>query len=91
MNQKKRVPLRKCVGCQESKSKKELIRIVRESDGGFAIDLQGHMNGRGAYICPCVDCLDQAIRRKGLERSFQMKIPEEVYDNLRKELESVES
>lgn len=85
MNQKK-IPLRKCTGCQEMKNKKELIRIVRSDDGIYSIDSVGKKSGRGAYICSNIDCLERAKKTKGLERSFKSSIPDEVYDQLRNEL-----
>ena len=70
------------------KSKKELIRIVRSEDGVFSLDFTGKMQGRGAYVCPNLDCLEKAHKSKGLERSFKCAVPKEVYDRLRAELES---
>ena len=66
MKQRK-VPLRKCTGCQEMKNKKELIRIVRNDAGEFALDRTGKLPGRGAYICPNAECLAKAQKSKGLE------------------------
>ncbi len=85
---KRKIPLRKCTGCQEMKSKKELIRIVRNDAGEFALDLTGKMSGRGAYICPNKECLLKAQKSKGLERSFKCAVPKEVYEQLQRELES---
>jgi hypothetical protein len=67
-------------------AKKELIRVVKDSENNFAIDITGKMNGRGAYVCRNQECLKKAIKNKGLERSFKMAIPSDVYDNLEKEL-----
>jgi len=83
---KKKIPLRKCTGCQEMKPKKELIRIVRTDAGEFKLDAGGKMQGRGAYICPNADCLEKAHKSKGLERSFKEKVPQSVYEELQKEL-----
>ncbi|MGN1317395.1 MAG: RNase P modulator RnpM [Lachnospirales bacterium] len=82
----KKIPMRKCTGCQEMKSKKELIRIVRSDDGSFFLDETGKKSGRGAYICKNSDCLNKAFKNKGLERSFKSAVPSEVYDKLRAEL-----
>ncbi len=84
---KRKIPLRKCTGCQEMKSKKELIRIVKSEDGEFSLDLTGKKSGRGAYICPNTDCLLKAQKSKGLERSFKCAVPKEVYEQLKSELE----
>ena len=84
---KRKIPLRKCTGCQEMKSKKELIRIVKSDDGTFSLDLTGKKQGRGAYICPNTECLLKAQKSKGLERSFKCAVPRDVYDRLRAELE----
>lgn len=78
--------MRKCIGCGEMKSKKELIRVLKTPEGEFLLDATGRKNGRGAYLCRSTDCLEKAIRSKGLERSFQMAIPSSVYNSLRKEL-----
>lgn len=86
MKQRK-VPLRKCTGCQEMKSKRELIRIVRNDAGEFSLDRTGKKPGRGAYICPNGDCLAKAQKSKGLERSFKAAVPKEVYEQLLRELE----
>lgn len=82
----RKIPLRKCTGCQEMKSKKELIRVVRSPEGEISIDFTGKKSGRGAYICPNAECLETAIRKKGLERSLEVEISSEVYDALRKEM-----
>lgn len=87
MNTAKKVPMRKCVGCQEMKIKKELIRVLKTEDGDITLDKTGRQNGRGAYICYSKECLEKAIRNKGLERSLKQPIPDEVYDKLRRELE----
>lgn len=82
----KKVPLRQCIGCGEMKSKKEMIRVLRTVDQQFILDATGRKNGRGAYICPEMECLQKAIKSKGLERSFKMAIPKEVYEELEEEM-----
>ena len=86
----KKIPMRQCIGCGEMKSKKELLRILRTSEGEFTFDLTGRKNGRGAYLCFSKECLQKAVKAKGLERSFQMKIPQEVYEGLEKEFEGID-
>ncbi len=83
----KKIPMRKCTGCQEMKSKKELIRVVRNENGEYSLDKTGKKSGRGAYICPNTDCLAKACKNKGLERSFKAPVPGSVYDELREQLE----
>ena len=73
------------------KSKKEMIRVIRTSEGEFLLDATGRKNGRGAYLCPNSDCLAKAVKNKGLERSFKQAIPKEVYEALEKEMEVLES
>lgn len=90
MSTTRKIPMRKCVGCQEMKSKKEMLRVLKTSDNEFVLDATGKKNGRGAYICFSKDCLEQAIKNKGLERSFKQAIPQEVYENLKKELSQLE-
>ena len=88
MKQRK-VPLRKCTGCQEMKNKRELIRIVKNDDGEIFIDLTGKKAGRGAYVCPNIECLEKAHKSKGLERSFKSPISHDIYDKLREELNDI--
>ena len=83
----KKIPQRQCMGCRERKAKREMIRVVRGTDGNVSLDFGGKMNGRGAYICPDMECLKKAIRSKALDRSLEVTIPEEVYDRLQKEME----
>ncbi len=83
----KKVPQRQCIGCGKMKSKKEMIRILKTPEGEFTLDATGRKNGRGAYLCPSVECFRNAVKGKGLERSFKMAIPKEVYETLEKEME----
>ena len=78
--------MRKCVGCGERRTKKELVRVVKTPEGDIILDRTGRANGRGAYICPSTDCLSKAVRSRGLERSLGVRIPEEITETLRKEL-----
>ena len=86
----KKIPLRQCMGCRERKPKRDMIRIVRGTDGQVRLDFGGKMNGRGAYICPNPECLKKVQKSKALERSLEDPIPEEVYERLMKEMEAVE-
>ncbi len=81
----KKIPLRQCVGCGEMKSKKEMMRVIKDADEQIVLDVTGKKNGRGAYLCVSEECLKKARKNKGLERSFKMSIPNEVYDALQKE------
>lgn len=83
---KRKIPLRKCVGCGEQKPKKELVRIVRNKEGVVSVDLTGKANGRGAYICRNIDCLEKAVKGKKLNRALEIDIPQEVYIKLKEEL-----
>ena len=80
-NQKKPV-LRRCVGCGEMKDKKDLIRVVRTQEGEILPDMTGKMNGRGAYICRSQQCLETAVRKKGLDRSLRCRVNAQVYEDL---------
>ena len=90
MAQSRHVPLRKCTGCQEMKTKKEMLRILRTAEGEILLDMTGKKNGRGAYVCRSRECFEKAVKNKGLERSLKIKIPEETYESLKKEIESIE-
>ena len=79
----KSLPQRTCMGCNSKKDKKDLIRIVKNKEGVISIDKTGKANGRGAYICDDISCLEKAIKSKRLERTFETKISEEIYESLR--------
>ena len=83
----KKLPLRQCIGCGEMKNKKEMIRVLKTSEDEIILDATGRKNGRGAYLCPSMECFKKAVKSKGLERSFRMAIPKEVYEALEKEME----
>ena len=79
----KNIPQRTCIWCNEKKDKKDFIRIVKDNQNNISIDKTGKANGRGAYICDNIDCLEKAIKSKKIEKSFKMQIDNEVYENLR--------
>lgn len=99
MKQKK-IPLRKCTGCGEMKEKRELIRVVKAPDvkdddgnvvsvGNISLDLRGKSPGRGAYVCKDLSCFEKARKARRFERSLSCKIPDEVYEQMQRELESI--
>ncbi|MBQ6991943.1 MAG: YlxR family protein [Clostridia bacterium] len=79
----KNKPQRMCMGCNSKKDKQDLIRIVMNKDGEITIDKTGKLSGRGAYICDSLECLEKVIKTKRLERTFEIKIDNEIYENLR--------
>ena len=83
----KKIPQRQCMGCRERLDKKALIRVVRTPEGEVKLDVSGKLNGRGAYICPKVECLKKAQKSKALDRSLEVTIPEEVYQELAEGIE----
>ena len=85
----KKIRMRQCVGCGEMKSKKEMMRILKTPEDEIVLDVTGKKNGRGAYLCKEKECLTKARKNKGLERSFKMSIPNEVYDKLEKEFDAL--
>lgn len=87
MMRKKKIPIRKCVGCGQSKAKKELIRIVKNQQEQIFLDITGKANGRGVYICNAIDCLNKAKKSKAINRSFKCDVPNEVFDKLEVEIE----
>lgn len=87
----KKIPLRQCIGCGEMKSKKEMMRILKTPEGPIVLDVTGKKNGRGAYLCKSAECLKKARKGKGLERSFKMSIPDEVYEDLEREFSEIEA
>ena len=83
----RKIPERQCLGCNEHKPKKELLRVLRTPEGEEMIDFTGKKSGRGAYICRDVKCLKKARKSRRIERSLGVSIPEEVYDKMESELE----
>ena len=87
----KKIPLRQCVGCGEMKGKKDMMRVLKTTEEEICLDVTGKKNGRGAYLCRNRECLQKARKNKGLERSFKMCCPQEVYDALVREFESLDA
>ncbi len=85
MKQKK-IPMRRCTGCNEQKPKNELIRIVKSPENEISLDLTGKKSGRGAYICNDAECLRKARKSRRIDRTFEMTIPNEVYDSLEEQI-----
>ena len=79
----KKIPQRTCMGCNQKKEKKEFVRIVKNKENEISLDVTGKLNGRGAYICNDIACLEKVIKSKRLERIFEMKISEQIYNDLR--------
>lgn len=86
----KKIPMRQCTGCREMKNKRDMIRVIRSSDGVISIDATGRKNGRGAYICRNMECFRLAVKNRGLERSLKTEIPASVYEMLEKEMAALE-
>jgi uncharacterized protein len=78
----KKIPLRKCVATGEMHPKKEMIRVVRSKEGEVSVDLTGKKSGRGAYVSKTEDAIAIARKKKVLENQLEVKIPEEIYDEL---------
>lgn len=87
----RKVPQRMCVGCREMKNKKELIRIVRNSEGILELDTTGKKPGRGAYICPDVACFNQAIKSKSIQKALEKELPPELQENIKNQIEAMRS
>lgn len=85
----KKVPLRKCLGCDEMIGKKGLLRIVRTKDGEILLDPTGKKSGRGAYICCDAECFAKAVKKRALERALKCQIPAEVYAQLETEIKKL--
>lgn len=82
----KKIPQRQCTGCGEMKNKRDMIRVLKTGEGEITIDATGKKNGRGAYICRSRQCLEKAVKNKGLERSLKAAVPKDIYGTLEKEL-----
>ena len=87
----KNIPNRTCIGCNQIKPKKELIRIVKNKEGNIFIDKTSKANGRGAYICDNIECLEKLIKTKRLERTFETTISDEIYKELKETIRSQKS
>lgn len=83
----KKIPMRMCIGCREMKPKRELIRVVKTSEGEIKLDNTGKLNGRGAYVCGCLECLKKVRKQNALSHAFSMKVDSDIYDKLEAELE----
>ena len=86
----KKIPMRQCTGCREMKPKRELIRVVRSPENDITLDFKGKAQGRGAYLCHDPECLKKAIKSKALERSLEVSIPEEIYAQLKEQMEAAD-
>lgn len=91
MSTVRKIPMRKCVGCNERKTKKELVRVVKSPDGTILLDATGKQNGRGAYLCRNAACLQKAQKNRSLARSLDIPIPDEIYAELEKEMRQIEA
>lgn len=86
MQKVKKVPLRKCLGCNEMKPKKELLRIVRSPEGKVSIDKTGKAAGRGCYICHSIECLEKAVKGKRVQNALEVQVDAELFEQLRGQL-----
>ena len=82
MSVQKKIPMRQCMGCREMKPKKELIRVVRSPEGSVSLDFKGKAPGRGAYLCPDLQCLRKARKSGSIGRVLEVEIPAEIYDEM---------
>ena len=87
MPQPRKIPQRQCVGCRTMKDKTALIRVVKTPENEIVLDVTGKKSGRGAYVCPQMECLKKARKSRALERAFELAIPDEVYDALEQQME----
>ena len=90
MEQKKKIPLRQCVGCAERKPKGELLRVVRSPEGEISLDKTATKNGRGVYLCTSVKCFNKARKSGKLAQHLECAIPDEVLEALATEIEQGE-
>ena len=84
----KKIPVRQCMGCNEHKPKRELLRVVRSPEGEISLDFKGKKSGRGAYLCHDVQCLRRARKSRRIDRVLECEIPEAVYDAMEQEMEA---
>ena len=87
MQKQRKIPQRLCVGCRTMKDKKALVRVVKTPENAIVLDVPGKKSGRGAYVCPQMECLKKARKSRALERAFELAIPAEVYAALEQQME----
>ncbi|NLH00404.1 MAG: YlxR family protein [Clostridiales bacterium] len=80
--------MRQCTGCREMKPKREMIRVVKSPENEISLDFKGKAQGRGAYVCRNADCLKKAIKSKALEKSLDISIPDDIYTQLKEQMEA---
>ena len=83
-------PQRTCIGCRQVRDKRELIRVVRTPEGNFCLDRSGKMNGRGAYLCPKKECIELALKKGSLAKSFRTAVPAAIKEILTEEWKKIE-
>ena len=86
----KKIPMRKCLGCNEMKPKKELIRAVKSPEGEISLDLTGKKSGRGAYICKKSACFKKARKNGRIASTLGVAVSDEVFDAIEAELSAQE-
>ena len=82
----RKVPMRKCVGCNQMFEKKSLLRIVRSNKGEVSVDVTGKKNGRGAYLCQNKQCLEQAFKKRAIERALEISLDDELKNLIRSQM-----
>lgn len=87
----RKIPMRMCAGCGERAAKAELMRVVRDTEGGISLDLTGKKNGRGAYLCRKSECLKLARKSRRIDRALETQIPDAIYDRLEEEFNADEA
>lgn len=78
----RKVPMRMCISCRQMRPKRELIRVVCNKEGEIALDATGRADGRGAYVCLDVSCIERAVKIRAFERAFSRKAPERIIEEL---------
>jgi predicted RNA-binding protein YlxR (DUF448 family) len=86
----RKIPLRKCVACQEMMPKRDLIRVVKTPEDEILIDLKGKKSGRGAYLCGKVSCFKLAKKSRALDRALKQTVNPDIYDQLEQDFIRVE-
>ncbi|MCL5116990.1 MAG: YlxR family protein [Firmicutes bacterium] len=80
----RKVPMRTCVACTTTRPKKELVRVVRTVEGQLLLDRRGKVSGRGAYLCPSLECVEKALKSHRLERALEVPLTQELVEELRR-------
>ncbi|WP_127580692.1 RNase P modulator RnpM [Paenibacillus koleovorans] len=87
----RKIPQRKCIVCQHTLTKKEMVRVVRTPEGAVEVDVTGKKNGRGAYLCGKMEGFLQAKKTKAFDRALKVSMTPEDYERLEQDFNAIQA